>query len=131
MLIIVLFVKFIFILSGVHYLGRLLAGLDPHKKSFADLPPHFDVSIENEDMNEFMILCYGPIIHKYKDEFYVSSCLLFFAANIAYHQDMSQEVIARHPHNFFVHLLIFTDIELLTRVTDHVTYQTTKVVMKR
>ena len=108
-----------------------MAGLDPHKTSFSDLPPHFDVGTENKDIEEFMMLCYGPIICKYEDEFCMSSCLLLFAANLVYHQDRFQEVITRYPNHFFAQLPMFTYPELLTRVTGHVTYHPTKGVMKK
>ena len=28
---------------GDHYLGRILAGMDPKKASFGDLPPHWTI----------------------------------------------------------------------------------------
>ena len=49
---------------GDHFLGRVLAGLDPNKAEFATMPPHFMVEgnlMEDEDIKAAMIMMYGPM----------------------------------------------------------------------
>ena len=51
--------------NGDHYLGRILAGLNPHKASFGDLPPHFKADTENKFIRDAMLGMFGklPAIH--------------------------------------------------------------------
>ena len=50
-----------------HYLGRVLAGLDPNQPEFGVLPPHFNMEdnpMDNEHIKEEMKLMYGKIVKK-------------------------------------------------------------------
>ena len=53
--------------AGDHYLGRILAGLDPCSEKFGVLPPHFTVPIENEFIKEGLNICFGNIIEYEKN----------------------------------------------------------------
>ena len=39
---------------GDHYLGRIFAGINPHKSNFGDLPPHFSCGQENKFVDQAM-----------------------------------------------------------------------------
>ena len=107
--------------TGDHYLGRLLAGLDPHQTTFGDLPPHFKVGMENEDIHDFMYLLYGPIIRQYEEKLKVTSCLLLFAASLVYHSGTFEDIMLQKPNHFFSRLPMFSDQPLLRRVRQLVT----------
>ena len=53
--------------QGYQYLGRILAGLDPHDPIFGTLPPHFKVSSEHEAIKRGMRLCFGNILDTRKN----------------------------------------------------------------
>ena len=55
-------IYFNFAQPGDHYIGRMLAGLDPTNPSFQVLPPHFTCGLENEYVKEGVELCYGRIM---------------------------------------------------------------------
>ena len=53
---------------GDHFIGRLLAGLDPNKPEFSSLPPHFMTEFdptEDLDILEAMHLMYGAILEQW------------------------------------------------------------------
>ena len=87
--------------TGDHYLGRLLAGLDPHQTTFGDLPPHFKVGMENEYIHDFMYLLYGPIIRQYKEKLKIIWCLIHFAVSLVYHSGTFEDIILQKPYYFF------------------------------
>ena len=53
---------------GDQYLGRLLAGLNPNKATFAVIPPHFIEGMSNEYIKEAMELCFRGIIGQVEEE---------------------------------------------------------------
>ena len=53
---------------GDQYLGRLLAGLNPNKATFAVIPPHFNEGMENECIKEAMELCFRGVIDQVAEE---------------------------------------------------------------
>ena len=64
----VLDVYWYFCASGDHFLGTVLAGLDPNKLEFASLPTHFMTEfdpMEDPDILEAMNLVYGPILEQW------------------------------------------------------------------
>jgi hypothetical protein len=56
-----------FALPGDHYVGRILAGLDPNSTSFRVLPPHFTCGLENQYVKEGIELCYGKLLESRKN----------------------------------------------------------------
>ena len=106
-------------------MGRLLAGLGPHEPSFADLPPHFIGGMEDEEISEFMYLCFGPIIRQYEEKLNITSCLLLLGASLVYHSDAFESIIANHPNHFFSRLPMYSDLHLLQRVKKLVTKEKT------
>ena len=70
---------------GDHYLGYLLATLDPHQTTFGDLPPHSKVGMENEDIRDFIYILYGPIIRQYEKKIKITLYLLLFAKRLVHH----------------------------------------------
>ena len=109
---------------GDHYLGRILAGMDPKKPAFGELPPHwnFGNAMENADVSNGMYLLFGPILKKHRN---TKSCpvalLLRCLACIVYH---SEEILAQmlsHPGPSFTNLVILHKPGLLLRLSKLVT----------
>jgi len=53
---------------GNHFLGQVLAGLDPNKSEFATLPPNFKKEgnlLEDLDIKEAMDMMYCSILDTY------------------------------------------------------------------
>ena len=53
---------------GDHYLGRVLAGLQPNHVGFGTLPPHFSIQspMENAIVLQAMEMMFGPIMVRYE-----------------------------------------------------------------
>ena len=101
---------FLLLQTGDHYLGRLLVGLDPHSTTFSELPPHFEVGMENQDIHDFVYLLYGPIIRQYEEKLNITSCLLLFSASLAYHANILKISYLKTPHIFFQDFLCLQTI---------------------
>ena len=91
---------------GDHFLGRVLAGLDPNKSEFATPPPHFMMEgnlMEDEDINAAMQMMYGPILDKYKDnaEINPTGLLLMVLASVIYHSSWISEIIIKNRVTHF------------------------------
>ena len=76
--------------AGDHFLGRVLAGLDPNKAEFATMPPHFILEgdlMEDEDIKAAMNMMYGPLLDTYGNnaEINPTGLLLMVLAIIVYH----------------------------------------------
>ena len=117
-----------FAAAGDHYLGRLLAMLNPHDPLFSVLPPHFAEGLENEDIKAFLHLCFGSMMGIYGESASIVPCLLFFAASLAYHSNEFKAVAAPHSNHFFNTLPMFSNPELLERVKLLVTLEPTDMV---
>ena len=63
---------------GDHYLGRILAGMDPSSHSFGCLPPHFNRidPLQDPDIQSAMDMIFGPVMTAYegKDDNPVPEC---------------------------------------------------------
>ena len=112
-----------FAAAGDHYLGRLLAALDPNDPMFGVLPPHFKVGYDNEDVKKFMFLCFGDMLIKFDEEATLLGVLLLFGASIAYHANELKAVAAGKSNHPFSTLPMFSDLPLLERVRSHITLQ--------
>ena len=95
---------------GDHYLGRILAGLNPHKSNFGDLPAHFSCGRENEFVDQAMHGMFGGLT---KIHTVTNGILLLCLAAIVHHSDSIDEVILTHPGHIFGSMYIFNDRELL------------------
>ena len=79
-----------FCATGDHFLGILLAGIDPNKPEFASLPPNFMTEfdpMEYPDILEAMHLMYGPILEQWSgnEEVNPTGLLLFVFALVIYY----------------------------------------------
>ena len=91
-----------FCAPGDHFLGRVLAGLDPNKLEFASLPPHFMTEfdpMEDPDISEAMHLMYGPILEQWggNEEVEPTGLLLFVLALVIYHSEWLQNWVTVQP----------------------------------
>jgi hypothetical protein len=59
-----------FAAAGDHYLGQILACLDPNHSSFATLPPHWNMRdpLSNKPVAKTMVMMYGPVLDSYKNK---------------------------------------------------------------
>ena len=103
---------------GDHYLGRVLAGLDPNEPDFGILPPHFDIEdnpLDNKFIYEAMQLMYGPILKKWKGTILdPTGVLLKCLASVVYHSKWLQDFrsnISGHPFLLLSILSIKIDAE--------------------
>ena len=87
--------------TGDQCLRRVKAGLDPHQTTFGDLPPHFKVGMDNEDILDFIYLLYGPIIRKRKKKLKITLYLLLFATSLVYHSGTFAEIMLQKPNHCF------------------------------
>jgi hypothetical protein len=101
---------------GDHYLGRILAGLDPKKSSFANLPPHWTLvnPLENEHVALAMDRLYGRIMARYKNTPEdPMAMLLWCLACIVYHSESILATMVANPGHDFSKISILHDQELL------------------
>ena len=120
---------------GDHYLGRILAGLDPTNASFGNLPPHWILNnpMENEDISHAMTLLSGPILAKHGGSASdPTAMLLRCAAYIVYHyESLFISNGYSHPGHSFTKIAILHDRDLLQRLCDLVTTDPTYGVMHK
>ena len=90
-----------------------MSGLDPHGTTFSDLPPHFEVGMENDEIHDFVYLLYGSLIRQCKEKLNNMSCLLHFAADLAFQSDIFEDDILQDASHFFPRLPMFTDQNFL------------------
>ena len=83
--------------QGDTYLGRILAGHDPDSPDFDVLPAHFRESIDNENVEEAMCLCFGNIIDLYADDSAITGLLMFCLASLVHHSDKIEEIVSVRP----------------------------------
>lgn len=123
--------------AGDHYLGRILAGLDPCSDKFGILPPHFTVPIENDIVQEGMNLCFGNIYRIEHDQnnegnSFVKGILGRCLASLVYHADELQSLIAKrgdtHPFN---NLTLLQHPTLLEQLKLLVTTEPTENIMSK
>ena len=114
---------------GDHYLGRILAGLDPSSPNFGVLPPHFTLvdPMENEDVKLAMHQMYGPILVEHPN---AKALLLRGLACILFHQDEIVQIMVNNPGHEFTKLAILSDHNLLKRLKKIVTTEPTKNVLE-
>jgi hypothetical protein len=119
---------------GDQYLGRLLAGLEPNKASFACIPPHFKCGMENRFIKEAMELCFGGIMSQTHDPFQrgnndnslrqnVKAVLLRCLASIVHHSNDLKECILRNPGHPFINIPILRNENLLGTLKNLVTLE--------
>ena len=119
---------------GNHYLGRILAGMDPKKASFGALPPHWSLTnpMENPDIALAMELLFGPVLRKHAGcEARPTGLLLRCAACIVYHSDSLVSKMVSHPGHDFTKIVILHDKNLLDRLSLLVTTAPTNGVMNK
>ena len=110
---------------GDHFLGRILAGLDPNKSEFATLPPHFIMEgnlMDDEDVKEAMHMMYGPILEKYQDnpELDPTGLLLMILASVVHHSPWVVDIVMQKSGHPFSLVPLTNSPELLKRLQSKV-----------
>ena len=95
---------------GDHYLGRVLAGLDPNLASFSQLPPYFKEGIENLYIKRAMVGMFGAILQNHQGS---SAILILCLASIVHHSEFIKDVIRNNPGHPLSTLFILQDEGLL------------------
>lgn len=115
---------------GDHYLGRILAGLDPNDTKFGVLPPHWNVEnpLGNTSIREAMDMLYKPILDHYAPGTRENplGILLRCLACIVYHSTNLRRVIESNPGHDFAKIPILNDERLLRELKLLVTVRPTK-----
>ena len=117
---------------GDHYLGRILACLDPTKPSFGTLPPHFNVidPMSNPDIKWAMRMMYGSILDEYEGKPNDPSALILRCfPSLIYHSNKLIAVMVNTPGHDFTKLPLLHDRDLLNRLKALVTLEPTPNVM--
>ena len=114
-----------FALPGDHYVGRILAGLDPSNTTFRVLPPHFTCGLENPYIKEAMELCYGKILKSRKNLDFLPGIFLLFLASIVYHETWLKNFILHNKKHAFSNLFILQNTDLLQNLKKLVTIEPT------
>jgi hypothetical protein len=117
---------------GDHYLGHILAGLDPNTPDFGTLPPHWNTSnpLENNLIKRAMVMLYGPILVAYEGKpENPAGLLLRCLSSLVFHSDALLEVMVKFPGHDFTKISILHDLELLDGLKKLVTTDPTPGVM--
>jgi hypothetical protein len=103
--------------TGDHYLGRILAGLDPNTPQFGTLPPHWTTPspLGNPLIKRAMVMLYGPILDAYASKPLNNpiGLLLRCLACVVYHSDDLLDVMVQFPGHDFTNISILHDRALL------------------
>ena len=117
---------------GDHYLGRILAGLDPNKAEFGTLPPHFIVPdpMSHPDIKRGMEMLYGPILDAYEGKPNDPSALILRCfPSLIHHSDKLITVMVENPGHDFTKMPLLHDRELLHKLKALVTLEPTINIM--
>ena len=110
-----------FALPGDHYVGRILAGLDPNSTNFRVLPPHFTCGLENEYVREGIDLCHRKILKSRKNLDFLPGIFLIFLASIVYHEAWLKKFCLSIKKHAFSNLFILENANLLQNLKNLVT----------
>jgi hypothetical protein len=101
--------------AGDRYCGRLLAGLNVHSHTFADLPPHFFVSSEAEraTVNDAVEQCFPTISKKGEGNNMQGVCQRILAS-LVFHGQPGGYLDTLDDSHPVTQTLLFTDANLLT-----------------
>jgi hypothetical protein len=117
---------------GDHYLGRILAGLQPNDAGFATLPPHFNIPdpMGNADVARAMGMMFHSVIANCEGQSNnPTPMLLRCLACVVYHADSMLEVMVNTPGHDFSKIPVFHDKPLLEKLQELVTTDPTEGTM--
>ena len=121
-----------FAAAGDHYLGRILACLDPNHASFATLPPHWNLRnpLNNQHIMKAMDMMFSPVLEAYKRKANdPTAILLRCLACVVHHSVEIKKTMLQYPGHGFVKITILHDEELLVELRMLVTTEPTVGVM--
>ena len=118
-------IYFNFAQPGDHYIGRMLAGLDPNSTSFRVLPPHFKCGLENEHVQRALNMCFGRILRSRKNLRFLPGFFLRLLASIVYHEHWIRGVLHNNKKHPFGNIFLFEDKELMKNLHELVTTDAT------
>ena len=104
-----------------HFLGRVLASLDPSKSEFGTPPPHFVTEgnlMEDEDIDAAMQVMCGLMLEKREDNAKINptGLLLMVLASVTCHSLWISEIIVKNPGHPFSLIPLMSNPELLERL---------------
>jgi hypothetical protein len=103
--------------TGNHYLGRILAGLDPNTPHFGIFPPHWTTPnpLGNDLIKKAMVMLYVPVMETYEGNPLNNTIglLVRCLACVVYHLDALLDVMVKFPGHDFTTISILHDHELL------------------
>ena len=118
-------IYFNFAQPGDHYVGRMLAGLDPNSTRFRVLPPHFTCGLENPYVKQALDMCFGRILKAREDLSYLPGFFLRLLASIVYHEHWIRRILQKDSKHPFGNIYFFEHTELLKNLRDLVTTDAT------
>jgi hypothetical protein len=108
-----------------HYLGPVLALLDPSSPEFATLPPHWKISdpMGIPNVKEAMHLMYATILQKRSGSAVdpTAGVLVMCLASVVYHSDFLKQIAAETPGHPFDLIPLLSNPELLNDLKELVT----------
>ena len=119
-------IYFNFAQPGDHYVGRMLAGLNPTSPSFKVLPPHFTCGLDNKYVKEGIELCYGRILRTRQNLDYLPGMFLLLLASVVYHEQWIRKFILDKKKHPFSNLFLLEDVNLIQNIKSLVTTEPTK-----
>ena len=118
-------IYFNFAQPGDHYIGRMLAGLDPNSTRFRVLPPHFKCGLENPHVKQALDMCFGRILKARENLSYLPGFFLRLLASIVYHEHWIRGILHKDNKHPFGNIFLFENTELLKNLRDLVTTDAT------
>ena len=118
-------IYFNFAQPGDHYIGHMLAGLDPNSTSFRVLPPHFTCGLENPHVQMALDMCFGRILKSRQNLPYLPGFFLRLLASIVYHEQWIRGILHRSKKHPFGNIFLFENSELLKNLHSLITTDAT------
>jgi hypothetical protein len=119
-------IYFNFAQPGDHYIGRMLAGLNPTSPSFKVLPPHFICGLENKYVKEGVELCYGRILKTRQNLDYLPGVFLLLLASVVYHEKWIRGFVLDNKKHPFSNLFLLENLDLIRNLEALVTTEPTE-----
>ena len=119
-------IYFNFAQPGDHYIGRMLAGLDPTSTTFQVLPPHFTCGLENEYVREAVQMCYGRVISLRQNLDYLPGLFVLVLASVVYHESWIRGFVVQNRKHPFSNLFLFENADLMQQLKKLVTTEPTE-----
>ena len=119
-------IYFNFAQPGDHYLGRMLAGLNPTSPSFKVLPPHFTCGLENKYVKEGVELCYGTNTKDTTKLRLSTWNISLVLASVVYHETWIRGFVHNNKKHPFSNLFLLENADLIRNLKVLITTEQTE-----